>query len=317
MDQDVTQIIWSEKYRPLTIDDCVLPDNLKKDFTSIRDSGKLPHLLLAGPAGTGKTTVAKALCKEMGIDVYYINASLNGNIDTLRTEIVRYASTVSLSGSSHKAIILDEADYLNPNSTQPALRGVTQEFASVCSFIFTCNFPNKIIEPLHSRCKTYNFQYKSKEKPKLAKQIYSRIISILDQEGVDYKKDVVTQLVLKYFPDFRKMINEIQAFSSSGTLDESVLLTFDTINIDQLASAMADKDFSKMRKWVVQNVDNDVPMILRKIYDTVEDYMEPDSIPLAIVHLADGQYKSAFVADQEINLVATLTNLMAECDWKK
>lgn len=312
---DQNEIIWSEKYRPRTIEECVLPAPLMKQFIDIRDSGALPHLLLSGPAGTGKTTVAKALCEQMGIDVYKINASLDGNIDTLRTEIVRFASSVSLDGGP-KAVILDEADYLNPNSTQPALRGVTQEFSSVCSFIFTCNYPNKIIKPIHSRCSVHNFQYEAKEKPTLAKKIFDRLVAILDQENVTYDKKVITKLVMTYFPDFRRMINELQKHSSSGTLDESVLHSFGVIKVSELADHMKQKDFTKMRKWVVANMDNDANNIISTLFNDLEAYLEPDSIPMAVIHLADGQDKMAFAVDQELALTAMMTNLMADCNWK-
>lgn len=309
------QYLWVEKYRPKTIDECILTDELKNTFKEFVNNKDVPNLLLTGGPGVGKTTVAKALCSELGLDHILINGSEDGNIDTLRTKIRHYASTVSFS-SQGKVVILDEADYLNPQSTQPALRGFIEEFANNCRFILTCNFKNRIIEPLHSRCSVIEFKIPNKEKPELAKSFYKRTTNILQQEGVDFNSKVVQQLLMRYFPDWRRVLNELQRYSVSGVIDEGILVNVGEISIKKLASILKERKFGDMRKWVVDNLDNDPTTIFRTIYDGLYEHMEPNSIPQAVVTIADYQYKSAFVADQEVNLVACLTEMMVECEWK-
>jgi DNA polymerase III delta prime subunit len=309
------QYLWVEKYRPKTIDECILTDELKNTFKEFVNNKDVPNLLLTGGPGVGKTTVAKALCSELGLDHILINGSEDGNIDTLRTKIRHYASTVSFS-SQGKVVILDEADYLNPQSTQPALRGFIEEFANNCRFILTCNFKNRIIEPLHSRCSVIEFKIPNKEKPELAKNFYKRTTNILQQEGVDFNSKVVQQLLMRYFPDWRRVLNELQRYSVSGVIDEGILVNVGEVSIKKLASILKERKFGDMRKWVVDNLDNDPTTIFRTIYDGLYEHMEPNSIPQAVVTIADYQYKSAFVADQEVNLVACLTEMMVECEWK-
>ncbi len=307
--------LWVEKYRPSKIDECVLPEDIKSIFSDIVRSGESQNLLLCGGPGCGKTTVAKALCKELGTDYLMINCSEDGNIDTLRTKIRNFASTVSLTNQK-KVVILDEFDYSNAQSTQPALRGFIEEFSKNCRFILTCNFKNRIIEPIHSRCTVVNFTMPSKEKPKLAIQILDRIKTILDNEGVPYEEKVLVGLVMKYFPDFRRIINELQKYSVSGTIDVGILSDVSEIKIKELASSMKKKDFTSVRKWVIENLDNDQTHIFRKIYDGMNTYVIASSVPQSILILADYQYKSAFVADHEINLTACLVELMMECEFK-
>jgi DNA polymerase III delta prime subunit len=307
--------LWVEKYRPSKIEECVLPEDIKKIFSDIVASGESQNLLLCGGPGCGKTTVAKALCKELGTDYLMINCSEDGNIDTLRTKIRNFASTVSLTNQK-KVVILDEFDYSNAQSTQPALRGFIEEFSKNCRFILTCNFKNRIIEPIHSRCTVVNFNIASKEKPKLAIQILDRIKTILDNEGVPYEEKVLVGLVMKYFPDFRRIINELQKYSVSGTIDVGILSDVSEIKIKELASSMKKKDFTSVRKWVIENLDNDQTHIFRKIYDGMNTYVIASSVPQSILILADYQYKSAFVADHEINLTACLVELMMECEFK-
>ena len=307
--------LWVEKYRPNTIEKCILPTDIKNTFRGIVESGEVQNLLLSGGAGCGKTTIAKALCNEMGLDWIIINCSEDGNIDTLRTKIRNFASSVSISGNS-KVVILDEFDYANAQSMQPALRGFIEEFASNCRFILTCNFKNRIIEPLHSRCTNIEFRIPNDEKTKMASEFFSRIEYILDAEKIKYEEKVLVQLILRHFPDFRRVINELQRYSIAGTIDIGILSKIGSIKINELVSAMKNKKFTDVRKWVVDNLDNDQSRIFRKIYDGLYETMEPQSIPRAILILADYQYKSAFVADQEINLTACLTELMMECELK-
>lgn len=307
--------LWVEKYRPSTIEDCILPKDIKDTFQSIVDSGELQNLLLSGGAGCGKTTIAKALCNELESDWIIVNCSEDGNIDTLRTKIRNFASSVSI-GGGNKVVILDEFDYANAQSMQPALRGFIEEFANNCRFILTCNFKNRIIQPLHSRCTNIEFRIPNTEKPKMASGFLKRIEHILKTEGVEYEEKVLVQLVMRHFPDFRRVINELQRYSVAGTIDIGILSRIGNIKINELISSMKSKNFSDVRKWVVENLDNDQTRIFRKIYDGLYEAMDPQSIPRAILILADYQYKSAFVSDQEINLTACLTELMMECEIK-
>jgi DNA polymerase III delta prime subunit len=309
------EYIWVEKYRPKTIDDCILPESIKTTFKQMVDSGEVQNLLLAGGAGCGKTTIAKALCSELDTDFIMINCSEDGNIDTLRTKIRNFASTVSLSGSK-KIVILDEFDYSNAQSTQPALRGFIEEFSENCRFILTCNFKNRIIEPLHSRCTTINFTVPKKEKPNLASQFMDRVKHILDTEGVSYEEKVVVEVIMKHFPDFRRIINELQRYSVSGGIDVGILTQIGEIHIKDLVSHMKNKDFTNARKWAVENLDNSPSELFRKVYDGLYEHTTSSSIPQAVLILAEYQYKSAFVADQEINLVACIVELMMGCEFK-
>jgi DNA polymerase III delta prime subunit len=311
----MSEFLWVEKYRPKTVQECVLPKGLNKTFTEIVSTGELPNMMFSGTAGVGKTTVAKALCNELDLDYIVINGSEEGNIDTLRGKIKQFASTVSLHGS-YKVVILDEADYLNPQSTQPALRGFIEEFSNNCRFILTCNFKNRIIEPLHSRCSVYDFSIPNAEKPAIAGGIFKRVTKILDTEGVTHDPKVVAELVQKYFPDFRRILNECQRYSVSGSIDQGVLVNLSDQNISNLMSYLKDKNFKSMRKWVVDNIDTEPQAIFRKIYDNMSDHLQPQSIPQVILILADYQYKNAFVADHELNVVACLTEVMASAEWK-
>ena len=307
--------LWVEEYRPKTIDDCILPQSLKTLFTSFVQKGELSNLLLSGTPGIGKTTVAKALCEQLNCDWIMINGSEEGGIDVLRNKIKNFASTVSLSGGK-KVVILDEADYLNPQSTQPALRGFVEEFHKNCRFILTCNFKNRIIEPLHSRFSNIEFKVNPKDKPKLASRLFERAVFILKEQNINYEEKVLVELIKKHFPDFRKLINELQRYSVSGTIDAGILVNVSDENLKTLVSHLKNKEFSDMRKWVVNNLDNDPVRIFRKMYDTLYSNLEPSTIPHAVLIIADYQYKSAFVADQEINLVACLTELMSQVKFK-
>ena len=309
------QMLWVETYRPSSIEECILPQGLKDTFSEIVRTGELPNLLLTGGAGVGKTTVAKALCSELGMDHILINGSEDGNIDTLRTKIRHYASTVSFS-SRGKVVILDEADYLNPQSTQPALRGFIEEFSANCRFILTCNFKNRIIEPLHSRCAVIPFTISNKDKPQLGANFFKRVRNILEQENIKYEPKVVADLIKKHFPDWRRVLNELQRYSVGGTIDVGMLNSIEEVSISDLVSNLKLKNYNEMRKWVTQNLDNDSTVIFRKVYDSLYEVANPSSVPQAVVTIAEYQYKSAFVADQEINMVACLTELMVECEWK-
>jgi len=308
-------LLWVEKYRPKRVQDCVLPSGIKKTFQEMVDNGEVHNLLLSGTAGTGKTTIAKALCDELGCDFMLINCSEDGNIDTLRTKIRNFASTVSLGGGK-KVVILDEFDYSNAQSTQPALRGFIEEFAANCRFILTCNFKNRIIEPLHSRCTTIEFSIPAKEKPKLAGQFMDRVKGILQDEQIKYDEKVVAELIMRYFPDFRKVLNELQRYSVGGEIDVGILQVVGEIKTKELVGFMKEKNFNEVRKWVVQNLDNDQTRIFRQIYDNLYGYFQPQSIPQAVLILSDYQYKAAFVADAEINLTACLVHLMMECEFQ-
>jgi replication factor C small subunit len=307
------QYLWTEKYRPQTVKDCILPDRLKQPFQEYVNQKQIPNLLLSGGAGVGKTTIAKAMCNEIGCDYIVINGSDESGIDTFRTKIKNYASSMSLSGG-RKVIIIDEADYLNPNSTQPALRNAIEEFASNCSFIFTCNYKNRIIEPLHSRCAVIDFGLKNGEKAKMASAFFKRIQSILQSEKVDADDKVLAELVKKHFPDFRRVLNELQRYSQFGKIDTGILLQIADVSIDELSKHISAKDFGAIRKWVASHeIDN--ATLFRKLYDTLYDILKPTSIPQAVIILADYQYKAAFVADQEINTMACLTELMVSCEF--
>jgi len=306
-------LLWTEKYRPQTIEDCILPERLKKPFQEYVNQKNIPNLLLSGGAGVGKTTVAKAMCNEVDCDFIVINGSDESGIDTFRTKIKNYASSMSLSGG-RKVIIIDEADYLNPNSTQPALRNAIEEFAGNCSFIFTCNYKNRIIEPLHSRCAVIDFGLKNGEKAKMASAFFKRIQSILQSEKIDYDDKVVAELIKKHFPDNRRIINELQRYSQFGKIDTGILAQIGDVSINEIVKYVKDKDFGSIRKWVASH-EIDQNTLFRKLYDTLYDVLKPQSIPQAVLILADYQYKAAFVADQEVNTVACLTELMVNCDF--
>ena len=311
------EFLWVEKYRPKTIDECILPPSIKKTFQDFLDKGEIPNMLLAGPAGCGKTTVAKALCNELGVDFYVINGSDEGRfLDTVRNTAKNFASTVSLSSTAkHKVIIIDEADNTT-NDVQLLLRAFIEEFSGNCRFIFTCNFKNKILEPLHSRTTVVEFSIKGKDRQGLAASFFKRVQEILDAEGVKYDNKVLVELINKHFPDWRRVLNECQRYSSSGNIDSGVLATFSDVKVNDLVKKLKEKDFPEVRKWVVNNLDNDTSVLLRRIYDACYDSMVPNSIPAAVLTLAKYQYQMAFVADQEINMLACLTELMVECEFK-
>ena len=312
---ETKDFLWVEKYRPQTINECILPEKITETFQDMVRVGEAQNLLLSGGAGCGKTSVAKALCNELGCEYILINCSEDGNIDTLRTKIRNFASTVSLSDAK-KVVILDEFDYSNAQSTQPALRGFIEEFSKNCRFILTCNFKNRIIQPLHSRCTNIDFKIAKADRPKLAMKLLESIKNILDQEEIPYEEKVLAELISKYFPDFRRIINELQRYSVSGTIDVGILANIGDVQIKDLTSFMKKKEFTNVRKWVIDSIDNDPAVIFRKIYDGLYEHFAPQSIPQAVMVLADYQYKSAFVADQEINLTACLTELMLECEFK-
>ena len=311
------EFLWVEKYRPKTIEECILPENIKKTFQGFLDKGEVPNLLLAGPAGCGKTTVAKALCNELGVDYYVINGSDEGRfLDTVRNTAKNFASTVSLSSTArHKVIIIDEADNTT-NDVQLLLRAFTEEFSGNCRFILTCNFKNKIIEPLHSRCACIDFSTNSKDRPKLASQFFNRLGTILETESIEADPKVLAELINKHFPDWRRVLNECQRYSSSGQIDAGILATFSDVKVNDLVKKLKDKDFPEVRKWVVNNLDNDTSVLLRRIYDACYDSLVPNTIPSAVLILAKYQYQMAFVADQEINMLACLTEIMCECEFK-
>ena len=309
--------LWVEKYRPQKIDECILPEATKKIFEGFLGQSEIPNLLLAGSAGVGKTTIAKALCQELGTDCLVINGSDEGRfLDTVRNQAKVFASTVSLtSEAKHKVIIIDEADNTTPD-VQLLLRACMEEFQKNCRFIFTCNYKNKIIAPLHSRCSVVDFSVKGQDKQQIAAAFFGRVINILDQENVQYEKKVVAEVVQKYFPDFRRTLNELQRYSSSGAIDVGILGASNDVNITTLVQHLKRKEFTNMKKWVAQNMDNEPIDIMRKIYDNLYSHLDGKSIPEAVLIIAEYQYKSAFVVDQEINMVAFLTEMMMRCEFK-
>jgi DNA polymerase III delta prime subunit len=306
--------LWVEKYRPKTVSDIVLPQSLKQTFQKIVASKELPNMLFTGTAGLGKTTVARALCNELDCDYILINGSEEGNIDTLRTKIKQFASSVSLQGG-YKVVILDEADYLNPQSTQPALRGFIEEFSKNCRFILTCNFKNRIIEPLHSRCGVYEFNTSKKSMIELCESFMARCKTILDNEKVEHDTKPVAELIMKFAPDWRRVLNELQRYSINGKIDSGIVSNLQDKNFDDLFSHLKNKNFKSMRSWVVNNIDTDASAIFRAIYDRMSDKVAPQSIPQLVLLLADYQYKNAFVADHELNVVACLTEVMSDVQF--
>ncbi len=310
----MVEALWVEKYRPHTIADCILPEEYKSTFQSYVDRKEIPHLLLCGGPGVGKTTVAKALCDEIGCDYLMINGSDESGIDTFRVKIKNYASSMSLGGGK-KVIIIDEADYLNPNSTQPAMRAAMEEFAHNCTFIMTCNYKNRIIEPLHSRCAVIEFKLRKEDKPKMAMAFMKRATEILTNEKIPFDKSVLAEVVKKHFPDYRRVLNELQRYSVSGKIDAGILSSVADVSLNELVTSLKDQNFSAMRKWVADFGGDDPAKIYRKIYDSLYDIMDKSTIPNAVLILAKYQYQAAFVADQELNLTACLTEMMVECKF--
>ena len=307
--------LWVEKYRPKTISECVLPSGLKQTLSEFISKGDLPNLILSGGPGVGKTTAAKAMIEELGLTYMMINGSEESGIDTLRVKLKTYASTVSLHGG-RKYLILDESDYLNAQSTQPALRGLIEEFHKNCGFILTCNYKNRLIPPLHSRCSVVDFTIQKSEKKELAEQFFKRVMDILVAEDIKFEPKAVAEVINKFFPDWRRVINELQRYSVSGRIDAGILVDISEINIKELMRFMKDKEFTNVRKWIVNNIDNDPTRLFRRLYDNLYDYMDGSSIPHVVVILGEYQYKAAFVADQEINMLACLTEIMARGKFK-
>ena len=313
----MSDFIWVEKYRPKTIEECILPSSIKKTFTEFLNRGEIPNMLLSGPPGIGKTTVAKALCNELGVDFYLINGSDEGRfLDTVRNNAKNFASTVSLSSTAkHKVIIIDEADNTG-NDVQLLLRAFIEEFANNCRFIFTCNYKNKILEPLHSRCAVVDFSINGKEKEEIMLLFFKRLKSILDTEGVKNEPKVLAKLISKHFPDWRRVLNECQRYSVSGKIDSGILVTFSDVAVNDVVKNLKDKNFPEVRKWVNSNLDNDSNVLLRRVYDALTELLDGPSIAAAVLIVAKYQYQSAFVADQEINLLAAMTEIMVECEFK-
>ena len=313
----MSDFIWVEKYRPKTIDECILPQSIKKTLQDFVDAGELSNMLFTGPPGIGKTTAAKALCEQLGVDSYVINGSDEGRfLDTVRNTAKNFASTVSLtSDSKHKVIIIDEADNTT-SDVQLLLRASIEEFSANCRFIFTCNYKNKIIQPLHSRCTVIDFAVNKRDKPTIAAQFFSRINDILDKENIRSDKKVVAELINKHFPDWRRVLNECQRYSAGGEIDSGILASFSDVSINDLTKNLKEKNFSEVRKWVSTNLDNDTTLLFRRIYDSFYETLVANSIPAAVLILAKYQYQVAFVADQEINMLACLTEIMVECTFK-
>ena len=309
------EFLWVEKYRPKTIEDTILPLDLKATFQQFVDQQNIPNLILSGSAGVGKTTVARAMLEQLGCDYIVINGSMNGNIDTLRNEILNFASSVSLSGG-RKYVILDEADYLNANSTQPALRNFMEEFSRNCGFVLTCNFKNRIIEPLHSRCSVVDFKISKKDMAKLAMQFMKRVANILETESVGYDKAVVAEVIQKHFPDWRRVLNELQRYAATGKIDTGILANMQTTSIKALVDLMKDKNYSEMRNWVNVNLDTDINDLYRQFYDNAYELMDASSIPVLVLTIAKYQYQGAFAADAQINFMAFLTEIMIQCDFQ-
>jgi len=307
--------LWVEKYRPKTIEECVLPKTLKETLLEFVSKGNLPNLILSGGPGVGKTTAAKAMLDELGLTYMFINGSEESGIDVLRTKIKNFASTVSLHGG-RKYLILDEADYLNPQSTQPALRGFIEEFHKNCGFILTCNYKNRLIPPLHSRCSVVDFTVPKSEKKELAEQFFRRVMNVLVVEEVKFEPKAVAEVINKFFPDWRRVLNELQRYSVSGKIDAGILVDISEVNIKELMQSMKQKEFTNVRKWIVNNIDNDPTRLFRRLYDNLYDYMDGSSIPHVVVILGEYQYKAAFVADQEINMLACLTEIMSRAKFK-
>ena len=307
--------LWVEEYRPKDVSSCILPKILKDTFTELVESDNIPNLILSGGPGVGKTTIAKAMIEQIGATYMMINGSEESGIDILRTKIKNFASTVSLEGG-RKYLILDEADYLNPQSTQPALRGFMEEFHKNCGFILTCNYKNRLIKPLHSRCSVIEFTIPNSEKQNLAADFMKRVINILDIEKIKYNKRVIAEVINNHFPDWRRILNELQRYSTSGTIDAGILVNINDVNIKELIHCMKNKEFTNVRKWVVDNIDNDPVRLLRSIYDSLYEYVDGSTIPHCVVVLGEYQYKLAFVADQEINMMACLTEIMARAKFK-
>jgi len=309
------KFLWVEKYRPTTVDECILPSNLKQTFKQFVKDKKIPNLILSGGAGVGKTTIANAMINEIGATSMMINGSEESGIDVLRTKIKNFASTSSLEGG-RKYLILDESDYLNPQSTQPALRGFMEEFHKNCGFILTCNYKNRLIEPLHSRCGSIDFKITKKEKPQLANAFFKRVKNILEQESIKYDEKVVAELINKYFPDWRRTLNEMQKYSASGQIDSGILVNLSEVSINELMDALKKKEFTVVRKWIVNNLDNDPNRMYRLVYDSLYNYLDGSTIPHAVLIIGKYSYQSAFVADQEINMLACMTELMSTVKFK-
>jgi len=309
------EMLWVEKYRPKTIAECILPETFKKTFQEYVERKEIPNMILSGSAGVGKTTVARAMCEEIGCDYIIINGSDESGIDTLRIKVKGFASSVSLTGTGRKVIIIDEADYLTA-AAQAAFRGVIEEFSKNCSFIFTCNFKNRIIQPLHSRCAVIDFKLQNGNKAKMASAFMKRVEQILKEEKVQYDLKVVAELITKFFPDYRRVLNELQRYSVGGNIDVGILAQVSDVKVTELIAYLKDKDFRNVRKWVAQNAENDTHRIMRDIYDKLYDILNPASIPMAVILLGKYQYQAAFAADQEINLMAFLTELMVDCEFK-